>query len=677
MSSKIRNRFLAVTLSVIAGAQVAMAQSPEEGRGRESQPSGQRQGQQQGERILPADLTFDLGVATIPDRETFEKLSYQGPMRMDAYLSDIECVKFIIENAMSENFRVYWMNTNTYQAHPQFMGRIGMPGGPGGRGRGGQGGGQAGGPGGGTRVMRGAVTFHPRQKAPDGSVGLYIFDFQPNDRFTFDEIKFARDAIVKTMPYVQGKIAFHPLQGNVSLYSSEKAKYDESDVAVYRDEDIYKDIGFLPLNAGTSFGRLKLMDDSLPTSRDIVLCKTLPNQLPRVAGVITAVRQTPLSHVNLRAVQDKVPNAYVADAMESKEIQALLGKFVSYTVTDQGYKLREATPEEVEKHFADKRPSQAQPVPRDLTKQEVLPLAQIQFADSTAFGVKAANLAVMQSFGFPEGQVPAGMAIPFYYYDEFMKHNGFYESFAKEIGSDDFRNSREVQERTLENFRKQIIEGKTPDWMMEKLASVQNSFPAGTPIRCRSSTNNEDLPGFSGAGLYDSFTHDPDEGHLIETVKKVFASLWNYRAFEERDFYRVDHFQAAMGVVLHPNFKGELANGVAVTDDILYGTDANYYLNVQVGEDLVTNPDAESSPEEILLAWYKEDGDQIVRKTADGKPLMTSEQLDELRSRLAKIHAKFAKLYGKGDQDKFAMEIEFKISKEGKLVIKQARPWVF
>ncbi len=101
----------------------------------------------------PEDLTPDLGVASIPDRETFEKLSYQGPMRMDSYLSNIECVKFIITGVLTDNSNVYWMNTNNFQAHPQFMGRIGLGGGRGGMGRGGFGGG-GGGPGGGGPVDR-------------------------------------------------------------------------------------------------------------------------------------------------------------------------------------------------------------------------------------------------------------------------------------------------------------------------------------------------------------------------------------------------------------------------------------------------------------------------------------------------------------------------------------------
>ncbi len=188
------------------------------------------------------------------------------------------------------------------------------------------------------------------------------------------------------------------------------------------------------------------------------------------------------------------------------------------------------------------------------------------------------------------------------------------------------------------------------------------------------------MPGFSGAGLYDSYTHHPHEGHLSKSIKQVYESLWNFRAFEEREFYRIDHKVAAMGVLMHPNFSDELANGVAVTDDILYETYGNYYVNTQIGEDLVTNPDEQSIPEEILLSWYKEDGYQVMRRSnrgTDSGLLLSEQHLDELRDRLARIHGRFRRLYGHSEDDKFAMEIEFKITKDGKLAIKQARPWVF
>ncbi len=41
------------------------------------------------------------------------------------------------------------------------------------------------------------------------------------------------------------------------------------------------------------------------------------------------------------------------------------------------------------------------------------------------------------------------------------------------------------------------------------------------------------------------------------------------------------------------------------------------------------------------------------------------------------IHDHFAGLYDPGPDEPFAMEIEFKITSDNILAIKQARPWVF
>jgi hypothetical protein len=50
--------------------------------------------------------------------------------------------------------------------------------------------------------------------------------------------------------------------------------------------------------------------------------------------------------------------------------------------------------------------------------------------------------------------------------------------------------------------------------------------------------------------------------------------------------------------------------------------------------------------------------------------------LDEMRDYLTVIHDEFAKLYTASFDANFAMDIEYKITSDDRLIIKQARPWV-
>ena len=601
----------------------------------------------------------------------FRDLSYQGQSTgRDTHLQDLEFVKFYILESESGNPQTYFMNTETHRAHFRFARAVGIP--VGSRGRGFAMPGQ----------MRGEIIFHPYLIGPSGEPGVYRFEFEPNDSYDFESVQMAHALLSANMPLLRNNLMYYPMpNAALPLYWREKSLYDASRVPILLEEEIYENIGFLPLNQAKGFGLLRVMELSeRPSTREIAIYRTLPNEMPGVGGIITSVPQTPLSHVNLRAIQDDVPNAYIKGALEDPTITSLIGRYVHFHVETDGYQIREATLAEVEEHYADRRPAETQYPPRDLSVTTFRPLDDISFQDSNVFGVKASNLATLRTFGFEEGVIPNGFALPFFYYDEFMKHNGFYSQAAEMLEGTEFWANTEYRDQMLAEFRAAIEDGSTPEWMMTDLAALQASFPEGTSIRCRSSTNNEDLPGFSGAGLYDSFTHRLDEGHLSKSIKQVFASLWNFRAFEEREFFRIDHSTAAMGVLLHPNFSDEMANGVAVTVDPLYQTEGNFYINTQIGEDLVTNPEAESIPEEILLDAENSSAYTMLRFSNQGVPdeqLMNAQHLMELGPMLRTIHDRFRDLYGFSTQDEFAIEIEFKITSEGKLVIKQARPWVF
>jgi hypothetical protein len=626
-----------------------------------------------GNAIPPEGLDPRDGLANIPDRETFEQLSYQGEdVSIDTGLINLEYVKFVITDADTVSPQTYFMNTIRHRNHSSFMRNYGM------NARDGMGQNDG-------RVMRGVLVYRPLLSAPNGTAGLYTYEFEPFDRYPYDLLQVAHDELVRHAPILAGKLAYHPMPAAVGLYENQRDQFEAGELSVFLDSDEFVDIAYLPLNAAEGFGRLRLMElDERPGARDVVIYQSLPNEMPHVAGIITGVKQTPLSHVNLRAVQDNIPNAYIRNATQEESIRELLGRYVYFRVATDGYEIREASNAEVEEYFAALRPTEPQSPPRDLGVTEIRPLQDVTFYDAVNVGVKAANVATLQSLGFPDEAIPDGFAIPFYFYDEFMRYNKFYNDIERMLALPGFTDDADERERVLEILRDGIEDGDMPAWMLDALLELQQSFPQDMPIRLRSSTNNEDLPGFSGAGLYDSYTHRPDEGHIAKSVKQVFASLWNFRAFEEREFYRIDHFSAAMGILVHPNYDDEAANGVAVSDDIVYEVSGvnpgrTYYVNAQLGEDLVTNPEEASIPEEMLLnsALPAKDHQISTSNRNNGELLLNQEYRAGLRDYLNRIHNGFRELYGVQPGEQFAMEIEFKITYDGILAIKQARPWVY
>ena len=609
-------------------------------------------------------VPFDDGVVAIPDRETFETI-IAGTRVNDPNLQDLP---FLIFGHQTDRPAVYFSNTETHYGFiyrnqlianwRYWEGRL-----------------------------FGDIVYHPDVLAPNGELGVYVYSFGASHVPDFATVALAHEVLAASMPLLDKNLVYRPISPRQrENYDRERTRYDGSRVDVLLEEDILRDVDFIPFNQEEGYGFLRVMSlEERPNPRDIVIYESLPNELSRVAGIITTVAQTPLAHVNLRAVQDGVPNAYIRNAVGDVDIAGLIGSFVHYAVTEDGYSLRAATRAEVDAHYADSRPTQTQTPERDLTVTGITDLDDIGFDDWDAFGVKAANLAVLRTLGFPEETVPDGFAVPFYFYDEFMKHNEFYEDIEEMLADQDFQSDFDVQEEDLKELRKKIKQGESPQWMIDALVAMHATFPEGQSLRYRSSTNNEDLPGFSGAGLYDSKTQKPDEtaaDGIDKSLKQVFASMWNFRAFTEREFHRIDHLAAAMGVLVHPNFSDELANGVAVSFNPIVGGVEGYYVNTQLGEDLVTNPEALSVPEEVLLhepGKYPRDYEVLAtsNRVEQGKLLMSDAQMGQLRRHIEVIHDDFAELYGIEAGEKFAMEIEFKVTSGDVLSIKQARPWVF
>jgi hypothetical protein len=89
-------------------------------------------------------------------------------------------------------------------------------------------------------------------------------------------------------------------------------------------------------------------------------------------------------------------------------------------------------------------------------------------------------------------------------------------------------------------------------------------------IILRSSTNAEDIYGFSGAGLYTSVplsVAEIDDQKLEHAMKTVWASVWLPRAYLERVRFRIDSVKVAMSILVQPYYDSHsiAANGVAIT----------------------------------------------------------------------------------------------------------------
>jgi hypothetical protein len=593
--------------------------------------------------------------------------------------SDVREVKFLIMGTDTRRPRLYFLNTNVHQYHYYFAtGVLGYTSDlttfndetyfTDGR-----------------KQLAGSLIYYPHYTRPGGGAeGLYAMEFWPSDSVSYQHVSMAWRLVSTGLPWMDRRLAYHPAGiTQEQRLASEAALWKDSAIDHISSSELFADTSYSVLNPGISFGRLVLGGGTTSvTSRDIVVLSSIPSDLSRVAGIITAAPQTPLSHINLKAKQNKTPNCYLRGATTDPRITALAGKNVRLEVASDGLLLREATSSEVETYLDALRPTKATIPPRDLSVSTIRPLDIIVFRDSSSIGAKAANLAELRRL-LPAGMTPAmGFAVPFSFYDRFMLENGFYAYARVMMTEPGFRTDPVLREARLATLRGLIRDGTVPPDDKSRLSLAQAAFPAGTPIRCRSSTNNEDLPGFNGAGLYDSYTHRPDEGSLHKTVRKVWASLWNFRAFEEREFYRIDHFNASMAVLLIPNTDDEQANGVAVSKNLIDPNWRGYYVNVQKGEQLITNPDQTVIPEEYLIASLLGTSRYEIQHVTysslqpPGVSLLTTAQAWDLADRLSSIQYRFRSLYNAWSIPGFAMEVEFKITSAGQLYLKQARPWV-
>lgn len=524
------------------------------------------------------------------------------------------------------------------------------------------------------------------------SSDVYTLEFFSDDRIKAVQISRLFDDVSRSV-YFKDKL-FLVSNGNAA---TQLAGIDATHVISV--DHLFGKQQYQPMVLERSYGYLQKVgkndfDTHNFSSHDIILTDFLPNDLPYCQGILTTAFQTPLAHINILSHNRKTPNCAYKPAWDDKNIQKLVGKLVCYEVLPDTFYLKEATLSLAQIFWERNHNMPMRKLSCNLRETALLDVQKINRKSISIVGAKAANFGELEKIKLPDHtKIPvpeAAFAIPFYYYQQHISQNGLQSKIDEILYSDSISNDRTLLYKHLKALQDDIVAAPLNRDLLQRLTDKLKSYPDYTEFRFRSSTNAEDIPGFTGAGLYDSKTGSltrPDKS-IEKAVKKVWASLWTPRAFEERMHAHIDQSNLAMGILVHRAFGTEEANGVAITRNLYRDAYPAITVNIQKGENSVVLPESQATAEQFLLKYSwpinGSDGfavDYISHSSLnDFQPLLTTDELKLLASYLYAIKKHFYYAGGSvvlgSEFFDFAMDIEFKLDKGSrKIYVKQARPY--
>ena len=445
-------------------------------------------------------------------------------------------------------------------------------------------------------------------------------------------------------------------------------------------------------------------------TKSIPVFQSLPLDLTVVAGVITEQAQTDLDHINLKSKQRNTPNMVFPNIMSSEYAQLVHGNaLVKMSLKGNDVSIEVADRKEAEIHWQSSRPPAIGNLPAvRLDVKRVLDHSEIGATDANLVGAKAANYAEIYNLLKDKADyqiVRPGFAIPFAYYDAHIKETGI-DLFIKDtIEIIRVENDPVETEKLLAALRERLLQSSIdPRLIADVKAKIETHYPTES-MRFRSSTNSEDLTDFSGAGLYTStsFNHDKKGSSIEKAVKTVWASVWNRRAFDEREFYGINHETVFAAIQLNPGFPEEEGNGVAISRNITgvksqSGLSTGVYFNNQYGEYSVTNPSPGVVAEEMIVffdpttaydfstkyaerAYIKRSSEtKVNRELGIREPVFLDGELDLMVNVIRTLHDHFKQLDDpRRTNSLFAIDVEYKVDDLGtgerRVYFKQARPY--
>lgn len=522
---------------------------------------------------------------------------------------------------------------------------------------------------------------------------------EPGRRFEMGSIVHYVDSDLWTLELVGGDtlpgeriVALHETLRHL-LWTGERLRFrplselHEASIATVRGrlplataDEVFAGLRYQPLTTGKAFGYLRLvrgkLDPTTVRADQVLVLDVLPDEIPVSAGVISRELQAPLGHIAILCATRGTPNMAVRDALERDDFRALDGKLVELDVDMQEFSLRAATLAEAESAWSRRRPRRPQVPPLDAREKRLVAVADLALPDARFAGAKAAQLGEVNRIGGLA--TPGGFVVPLSHYLDHLRASGAAGELAAKLADPAFASDTALRAHWLEAVRAAIQRRPVDAALVAEVRERMRAIAPRSRWILRSSTNAEDLAGFTGAGLYRSIrvTAGADDAQIAAAIAEVWASVWLQGAFEERAWFRVDHAAVGMAILVQPFVDGAIANGVAITANPFTEQRPGYFINAQTTAGSVTGAGGNEVPEQHLIYTYGETFEsELVSRSSRmaGAALLNDGDLRAMSDVLGKLHARFMR-HWRGRAN--AVDVEFLIAGGDRhVVVLQARPY--
>lgn len=222
-------------------------------------------------------------------------------------------------------------------------------------------------------------------------------------------------------------------------------------------------------------------------------------------------------------------------------------------------------------------------------KTHIIDLAQLGMHDLEQVGGKNASLGEMISHLSSVGvAVPGGFATTADSFKEFLAQDGLDKKIYEKLST---LNTDDVLQLTTvgREIRDMVIKAPfTPEFEKEVHTAYQKMSQAighdDFSVAVRSSATAEDLPDASFAGQQETFLNVKGIDAILESIKLVFASLFNDRAIAYRTHHKFEHHDVALSAGIQQMVRSDLAvSGVMFTMDTESGFDQVVFITSSYG----------------------------------------------------------------------------------------------